>query len=360
MRLHASRAGRRPRRGRPGRERAGAGAQPAGAPERRDSRRARGRGRDAARERALPAPAPQRAGGGAASRRWRTGAASGRPRSSRRSRRSVGRAGRGGGAHPPGQPPLRVVDAAPALDGRAEIQRDLLEEGTLLLEYALGEKASYLWVVSASRVRSYVLPARATIEAAARHAYEGLTTPATGGRDLRAAREGAAAELSRLLLAPAEEALGRQRLLIVAPGLLQYVPFGALPDPREAQAPLLARHEIVTASSASVVAAARREAVERAPSTLRVAVLADPVYERDDPRIAANKRRPHAGGSQRPPARARVARPGRPERPHAPALLQARSRRHRVAPARQPGAQGDRVRGDARPRGLERHRARVA
>jgi CHAT domain-containing protein len=175
-----------------------------------------------------------------------------------------------------------------------EIQREVLDADTLLLEYALGESASHLWVVSSMRVRSYLLPPRDAIEAAAHRAYEAFVTPASRrppGTDQ------AAAELGRMLLGPAVDALDRPRLLIVAPGLLQYLPFGALPDPRSGATPLLARHEIVTAASASVVAAARREGAAREAAPMRVAVLADPVYERDDPRVARSASSPAAADS---------------------------------------------------------------
>src|SRR6266545_2153773 len=54
--------------------------------------------------------------------------------------------------------------------GLAEIQQQALDEDTLLLEYALGEKRSYLWLVSQRSIDSYELPPRAELEAAARRA----------------------------------------------------------------------------------------------------------------------------------------------------------------------------------------------
>jgi len=91
--------------------------------------------------------------------------------------------------------------------------------------------------------------------------------------------------LSRMLLTPIEKQLGTKRLLIVADGVLQYVPFAALPDPSNPTAPLLARHELVTAPSASTVAALRRESSARTPAPKLVAVLADPVFDRNDTRV---------------------------------------------------------------------------
>ncbi len=82
-----------------------------------------------------------------------------------------------------------------------------------------------------------------------------------------------------------------KRLLIVADGALQYVPFGALPVPADDKTkpaiPLVAEHEIVNLPSASVLAVLRRQAEERATKpTKEVAVLADPVFDKSDPRVS--------------------------------------------------------------------------
>ncbi len=49
--------------------------------------------------------------------------------------------------------------------GLAEIQTSVTDDSTLLLEYSLGEKRSYLWAVTATSFSSYELPSRAVIEA---------------------------------------------------------------------------------------------------------------------------------------------------------------------------------------------------
>ncbi|HYO92747.1 MAG TPA: tetratricopeptide repeat protein, partial [Pyrinomonadaceae bacterium] len=123
-----------------------------------------------------------------------------------------------------------------------EIQRELLDEQTLLLEYALGEQRSYLWLVSSTGLKWYELPRRAEIEAAARrfkqaiadyHKASGETPLAYGLRLPKAKAEfrAASASLSHMLLAQAGAELKDKRLLIVAEGELQSIPFGALDDP---------------------------------------------------------------------------------------------------------------------------------
>ncbi|HKQ73499.1 MAG TPA: CHAT domain-containing tetratricopeptide repeat protein [Blastocatellia bacterium] len=205
--------------------------------------------------------------------------------------------------------------------GLAEIQRQVLDPDTLLLEYSLGDNASHLFVVSQTSITWRQLPKRAEIEKATRHLRELLTAPQPQPGDTEAkyqarikeARESywpQAAMLSRMLLGSAASQLGSKRLLIVADGALQYLPFGALPAPemegrrdketggqgdngigkiRNPQSaipiPLIVNHEIVHLPSASALAVLRRELAGRQPAPKAVAVLADPVFSADDARV---------------------------------------------------------------------------
>jgi len=170
-----------------------------------------------------------------------------------------------------------------------EIQRRSLDRDTLLLEYALGEERSFLWAVTPTSLRAYTLPRRAEIEAAALRAYGRMTR--SNQRRYRVSSEKAAAELSRMTLGPVAAELAQKRLVIVSDGALQYVPFGALPNPDAAGAgaarrrPLIVDHEVVSLPSASVLATMRREMGERRPATRTVAVFSDPVFQPDDPRV---------------------------------------------------------------------------
>lgn len=159
-----------------------------------------------------------------------------------------------------------------------EIQAQALDPGTVLLEYALGERRSFLWAVSAGRLDSWELPPRAVLEGAARRAHAALASP---NRTLaRSESKEALAALSRLLLAPAAGRLAASRshrLVVVPDGALHLVPFAALPDPVFQDGPLLARREVVTVPSASSLAGIRKRRREaRAPGV--VAVLADPAF----------------------------------------------------------------------------------
>ena len=168
----------------------------------------------------------------------------------------------------------------------AEIQSQVLDDRTMLLEYHLGAERSYLWTVTREAVIAHELPKAAEIEAVARRWHELLSggPPAkTDGSDERGRQ---AAALTKMLLAPIAGQLGGRRLLIVADGALQYVPFAALPAPEKPDTPLVVDHEVVSAPSASMVAVLRRQLAERTPAKRTLAVLADPVFDADDERVA--------------------------------------------------------------------------
>jgi CHAT domain-containing protein/tetratricopeptide (TPR) repeat protein len=179
--------------------------------------------------------------------------------------------------------------------GLAEIQRQALDEDTLLLEYALGEKRSYLWLVSQRSIDSYELPPRAEIEAATRRVYNLFTTRPKRWTPPDPQMIAQARTLSRMLLGPVAPRLGGKLLVVVAPDALSYLPFAALPVPEDKERPagdyepLIAKHEIVSIPSASVLSVIRREMAGRQRAAKSVAVLADPVFEEDDPRLASAK-----------------------------------------------------------------------
>ena len=167
----------------------------------------------------------------------------------------------------------------------------LLDPDTILLSYFLGKQRSYLWAVTPDRIESFELPGRARIEELALRVNEEMSRFDVEDRHREA--EDAAA-LGRLLLAPVAGRLDRQRLVVVPDGALQYIPFGALPLPggkasgEDARPVLLfERHEVVALPSASALAVQRQALARRQPAAKRLAVLADPVFDRQDPRVTA-------------------------------------------------------------------------
>src|SRR5215471_18703068 len=159
----------------------------------------------------------------------------------------------------------------------SDIQREVLDDDTALIEYHLAPNNSVMWFVTRDSVYGRQVGARQTIEAAARRVYDLLSSrnyrekfeedDAKSSRVAKADAEfaEASAALSKLILDPIGDLLaGTKRLFIVADGALQYIPFAALPDPGSPSVdPLVVRHEIVSAPSASALALFRRDAVNR-------------------------------------------------------------------------------------------------
>ncbi|WP_155897907.1 CHAT domain-containing protein [Allocoleopsis franciscana] len=160
-----------------------------------------------------------------------------------------------------------------------QIQQQVLDDDTLLLEYSLGEDRSYLWLVSKNSITSYVLPKRSEIEAAAQTFRESLTPNSAANLET-------GLPLSQMLLAPVANQLGNKRLLIVGDGALQSVPFAALPIPSSPTTPLLVQNEIITLPSASTVAIQQRQLQNRPIAAKTLAVVADPIFALNDPRFS--------------------------------------------------------------------------
>jgi CHAT domain-containing protein/Tfp pilus assembly protein PilF len=189
----------------------------------------------------------------------------------------------------------------------AEIQKQVLDPDTLLLEYALGEERSFLWAVTPNSFTTYELPGRSKLEAVARQSYEDLSSrqPTANTRT-----HPATLVLSRTLLTPVASQLGKKRLVVVTEGALQYIPFAALPSPSAPGSPLIADHEVVSLPSASTAALLRRQIEGRKTPPKLVAVLADPVFNPNDPRVVKT-RVGHSGVAH--PASATAAKVAEPE-----------------------------------------------
>lgn len=205
--------------------------------------------------------------------------------------------------------------------------RPLLDPETALLEYLLGERRSFLWVITENDFQTYELPPRQRLEEMARCVHWLITAhrerPAPAdldSEDVRCLGDDAesygaalpdarvleirghrkrtierafarqAQELSHALLGPpARDGLLPRRLAVVADGALEYVPFAALPTPRAGNDPLVVSHELVRLSSASVLAFQRRQALPSDSPSGELAIVADPVYSLTDTRVGAGE-----------------------------------------------------------------------
>jgi len=192
----------------------------------------------------------------------------------------------------------------------AEVQQQVLDGKTALLEYSLGKEHSYLWAVTQSGVALFRLPARDVIDGQAialraeiipaelRRSIVGINVTADQSKqqdasDSPAAQNAAtyavaANALYKTTVAPAAAVIGDKRLLIVADGALNYVPFEALVMQEKSAADyaslsyLIKNNEVIYAPSASVVAAIRRQGNRMRSGG--VLLVADPVFDSEDTR----------------------------------------------------------------------------
>ena len=146
----------------------------------------------------------------------------------------------------------------PSTLGYEEIRKELTDSETSLLSYSLGAQKSFAWLVDKDGLHSFELPSKQTIEDAADRLLSLLKTPATEQSE-RDRLQGAVDDVSRLVLQPIAGKLPTARLIVVADGALQYVPFQILKTSPGNSEPLISRVEIVEAPSASALALVKRQ-----------------------------------------------------------------------------------------------------
>lgn len=156
----------------------------------------------------------------------------------------------------------------------------LLEDDTAALDLILNETESYLFILEKHRLRTFVLPAGAEIEAAAARYLDLLSDSDAVGS--RAALFNAGTHLARLLWGDEEERLDGlpAKLYFLGDGALQPFPWAALPrltGNSERPQWLIESHEVVHLPSLSLLDAL--SASKAGPRPSRDAILVgDPLY----------------------------------------------------------------------------------
>ena len=177
------------------------------------------------------------------------------------------------------------------------IQKQLLDENTTLLEYALADEQSYLWMITKNEFKTYILPSAKTIDIQARMAFNelksaqtnyqtSLSIPQSKEADILIDNTQVLKNLSQILLEPIADQLYHNRLFIVGDQIVNYIPFSALPNPKNEKEPLLVNHEIINLSSASLQLGLRQDRIPKPSKTL--AILADPLFDYADFRMQSS------------------------------------------------------------------------
>jgi CHAT domain-containing protein len=189
-----------------------------------------------------------------------------------------------------------------------DVQQKVLDDNTVLLEYQLGADNSYLFAATRSGVSLYKLPRRADVDKLATDFRAQLIPPKLQRRivgiDVATDQQrglgivqgpsedlppfvAASNALYRAVVEPAASIIGDKRILVVADGALNYIPFEALVKNSEGADYaslnyLVKTNEVVYSPSASVIAAIRQGSASSSGKSMLL--VADPVFSADDPR----------------------------------------------------------------------------
>lgn len=167
--------------------------------------------------------------------------------------------------------------------------QNLLDNETALVEFALGEQQSYVWIIRKTSVKFVKIPSRNDITKSAREVYLALTNRDSIDETTIIEKS---KQLSRQILQPlSKEITNLKRLVIIADSSLQLVPFAALTlSSGETFEPLAATTEIVNAPSFSSLVFLRENKANRQTSSDKLlAIFADPIFQDDDERISKIK-----------------------------------------------------------------------
>ena len=177
------------------------------------------------------------------------------------------------------------VHGASAPGARSRMSVPSLPADTALVSYWLGSESAYAWVLSPGEAHWARLSSPTAISAQAASLHRSLTrlVDVPVDRRLQDARA-----LYKMIVQPVEPWLSQaRRWLIIPDGALDYVPFAAL-RARDALADsfVVTQHDVAVTPAAWMLDQSRA----RPPAHRRgILLVADPVYQADDPRLARVK-----------------------------------------------------------------------
>jgi CHAT domain-containing protein/Tfp pilus assembly protein PilF len=179
---------------------------------------------------------------------------------------------------------------ARSLTSVTDLQREVLSPQRAILEYQLGERISYVWLVRDHQIKVFELPRRALIERqiAAATSLFGKILERRRDPAMQAAFEKAMWRLSATLLGRFKAADLPRSVVLVLDGDLNRVPFAALRFSDREYMGL--HHDLVQAPSSAFLLQGKqpRPASEFPKSVL---ALYDPIFSADDPRTPSESRK---------------------------------------------------------------------
>jgi CHAT domain-containing protein/Tfp pilus assembly protein PilF len=177
----------------------------------------------------------------------------------------------------PGARPLKSVSL---------VQQQILSPNRAILEYQLGERTSYLWLVRDHAVESFVLPSRSVIERRIQTAIDLFDKkPQARTKAMNDEYKKQMSRLSTILLGSLRRAALPPVLILVLDGDLYRVPFAALQFANGDYLGL--SHDLVQApSSAFLLSRSQQRLVANFPKS--VLAVYDPVFSVLDPRVSVD------------------------------------------------------------------------
>jgi CHAT domain-containing protein len=173
----------------------------------------------------------------------------------------------------------------------ADVQRKL-PASTAVLGYFVGDGISHAWLLTRHELRHRTLPGREPLQRAI-----GAIAMSRGGKNGGQAER----ELSSMLFGNLFDGIAETRMLVLADGPLNGVPFASLAVPGTAEQLLVDRFVLGYAPSLGL---AMENARPSRSGNTRVAVVSDPVYAADDRRLRSARTGVNGTLRSAPPASA--------------------------------------------------------
>ena len=172
-----------------------------------------------------------------------------------------------------------------------------LPADTALVSYWLGNESAYAWVVLPGEIRWTRLASASAIADRAAAFHRSLTRLVDVPVERRLQD---ASALYTMIIRPLEPWLSSVRNWVVIPdGALDYVPFAALQMQAAQPGSFVAtQHDVAVTPAAWMLSTSRGRSQLR--SHRKLLLVADPVYEADDPRLAALRKPPAMGHTSAP------------------------------------------------------------
>src|SRR5689334_18581171 len=154
----------------------------------------------------------------------------------------------------------------------ARIQQQVVnDEDTILLEYLVGLDKSNVWAITRNSVTAHEISG--DVDKAAESVYNLLKEPGNTDQLTQASQA-----LSQMILAPVATQLNKRRIIVIADGALNYIPFQMLPSLSSNSEPLVAQHDVINAPSASILGELRGEVASRGVRSKVLAAFGNPAF----------------------------------------------------------------------------------